>query len=81
MYRMRRLLSLGPPNNAILETYKSRLDRYPPRSNLSKGWWGFLLPPGECAVRGGGGVQLGECVGAMCGDAASGRAGIGVVYE
>jgi hypothetical protein len=27
MYRMRRLLSLGPPNNAIQETYKPRLDR------------------------------------------------------
>jgi hypothetical protein len=26
-YRMRRLLSLGPPNNAIRETYKSGLNR------------------------------------------------------
>jgi hypothetical protein len=26
MYRMRRLLSLGPPNNAIHETYKSGLE-------------------------------------------------------
>jgi hypothetical protein len=45
MYRIGRLLSLGPPNNAIQETYKSLLYRYPPKSNLSKGWWGFLLPP------------------------------------
>jgi hypothetical protein len=27
MYRMRRLLFVGPPNNAIQETYKSGLDR------------------------------------------------------
>jgi hypothetical protein len=35
MYRMRRLLSLGPPNNAIQETHKSRLGRYPPMSVVS----------------------------------------------
>jgi hypothetical protein len=33
--RMRRLLSLGPPNYAIQGTYKSGLDREPPISNLS----------------------------------------------
>jgi hypothetical protein len=32
-------------------------------------------------MQGGGGVQLGACVGAVCGGAASGRAGFHVVYE
>jgi hypothetical protein len=53
MYRMNRLLSLGPPNNAVQETYKLRVDRYPHESNLFKGCWGFLLPaPGSvmCVV-------------------------------
>jgi hypothetical protein len=50
MYRMNRLLSLGPPNNAIQETYKLGLYRYPPKSNLSKGWRGFLLPPPRGSV-------------------------------
>jgi hypothetical protein len=39
MYRVSRMLSLGPPNNAIQETYKSGLDRYPPKSNLSSDAW------------------------------------------
>jgi hypothetical protein len=33
---MRRLLSPGPPNYATQESYKSKLDREPPKSNLSK---------------------------------------------
>jgi hypothetical protein len=78
---MRRLLSLGPPNNAIKETYKSGLDRYPPNPTSPKGVWGFVLPPGEDAMRGGGGVQLGACVGAVCGGAASGCAGFDALYE
>jgi hypothetical protein len=45
--RMRRLLSLGPPNYAIQGTYKSGLDRKPPKSNLSKGIRGFYSPPGR----------------------------------
>jgi hypothetical protein len=45
--RMRRLLSLGPPNYAIHGTYKSELDREPPISNLSKGVRGFYSPPGR----------------------------------
>jgi hypothetical protein len=57
MYRMNRQLSLGPPNYAMQEAYKSWLDHYPPMSNLFKGCWGFLLPPGEYAMRGGGSVQ------------------------
>jgi hypothetical protein len=81
MYRMRRLLSLGPPINAIQETYKSGVDRFPPKSNLSKSWWGFYSPPGECAARGGAGVQLEGCVGAVCGGAASGCAGFEAVYQ
>jgi hypothetical protein len=32
-------------------------------------------------MRGGGGVQLRACVGAVCGGAASGRAGFDAVYE
>jgi hypothetical protein len=32
-------------------------------------------------MRGGGGVQLGACAGAMCGGAASGRAGFVAVDE
>jgi hypothetical protein len=32
-------------------------------------------------MRGGGGVQLGACVGALCGGAASGCAGFDAVYE
>jgi hypothetical protein len=71
---MRRLLSLGPPNTAIHETYKSGLDRRPPKSNLSKGCSWALLLPGEGSMRGGGGVQVGACVGAVCGGAASGCA-------
>jgi hypothetical protein len=34
MYRMRRLLPLGPPNNAIHETFKSGLNRYPDLTHL-----------------------------------------------
>jgi hypothetical protein len=45
MYRMRRLLSLGPPDNAIQETYKSGLDREPPESNLSKARTVFSTDP------------------------------------
>ena len=45
--RMRRLLSLGPPNYAIQGTYKSGLDREPPMSNLSKCGRGFHSPPGR----------------------------------
>jgi hypothetical protein len=32
-------------------------------------------------MRGGGGVQLGACVGAVCGGVARGRAGFDAVYE
>jgi hypothetical protein len=81
MFRMRWLLSLGPPNNAIQGTYKSRLDQYPPKSNLSERWWGVLLLLWDCAVRGGGNVQLGACVCVLCGVAASGCAGFDAVYE
>jgi hypothetical protein len=45
--RMRRLLSLGPPNYAIQGTYKSGLDREPPMSYLSKCGRGFHSPPGR----------------------------------
>jgi hypothetical protein len=82
MYRMNRLLPLGPPNNAIHETYKSGLDSYAPKSNLSKGCsGGFTPPPGEGVVHGGGCVHLGACVGAVCGVAASGCAGFYAVHE
>jgi hypothetical protein len=77
---MSRVLSVGPPNNAIQKTYKSGFDRYPPKSNLSKGWRGFLLPPRVCVVRGGCSVQLRVCVGAVFGGAASGCAGFDAVY-
>jgi hypothetical protein len=46
-----------------------------------KGGGGFYSPHGECAVRGGGGVHLGACVGTVFGGAASGCAGFDVVYE
>jgi hypothetical protein len=78
---MRRLLSLGPPKYATHETYKSRLYRESPKSNLAKGCPGVLLPPGECLMRGGGGVHVGACEGAVCGGAARGRAGFDAVDE
>jgi hypothetical protein len=79
--RMRRLLSLGPPNYSIRGTYKSGLDREAPKSNLSNGGRGFYSPPGRCARRGEGYVHLGACEGAMCGGAAGGRAGLDAVCE
>jgi hypothetical protein len=78
---MRRLLSVGPPNYATHETYKSGLDREPPEPNLSKGWPGVLLPPGGCLKRGDGGVHAGACEGAVCGCAARGCAGFDAVDE
>jgi hypothetical protein len=42
---------------------------------------GSIEPPGEYDVRSGGSVQLGACVGVMCGGAACGRARFDAVYE
>jgi hypothetical protein len=78
---MRRLLSLGPPNYAIQETYYSGLDRKPPKSNLSKGVRGFYSPPGEGPMQGEDGVQSGACEGAVCGGSARGRAEFDAVYK
>jgi hypothetical protein len=45
------VLSLGPSSYAIQQTYKSGLDREPPKSSLSIVCWGlfyfFPLPGGE----------------------------------
>jgi hypothetical protein len=66
---------MGPPKYAVRETYKSGLDREPPKSNLSKGCWGVLLPPrGECDLREDGRCQSKACVGAGGEGAACGRA-------
>jgi hypothetical protein len=43
--------------------------------------FGGFTPPGECARRGDGCVQLGTCEGALCGGAARGRAGFDAVYK
>jgi hypothetical protein len=70
-------MSLGPPNYTMQETYKSRLDREPPKSSLSKGCRGFLLPPPpprECDVLEGGSFLSGACVGAVSGVVPCGRA-------
>jgi hypothetical protein len=63
---------VGPLNYAVHETYKLGLDREPPKSNLSKGSWGGLLPPtpGECAGHVGGGNHSRARVGAVSGGAA-----------
>jgi hypothetical protein len=63
------------------ETYKSGLDREPPKFNLSKGCWGFYSPPGECDVREGGRYQSWAFVGAVSGGAACARARFGAVDE
>jgi hypothetical protein len=66
-------MSMGPPDYAMEETYKSGLDREPPKSNLSKNSWRFYSPaPGECVVRGGCGCHSCACVGAGSGGAACG---------
>jgi hypothetical protein len=44
--RMRRLLSLGPPNYAIHGTYKSRLDRYHLNPTSPRVFGGFTSPRG-----------------------------------
>jgi hypothetical protein len=51
------------------------------RNPTSPGAFGVLLPPGECAMQGDVGVQLGSCVGAVCGGVARGRAGFDAVYK
>jgi hypothetical protein len=62
-----------------LTSQGSTVNRRNPTS--PKGVGGFLPPPGECALRSGGRVQLGACGGAECGGAACGRAGFDAVYE
>jgi hypothetical protein len=72
---------MGPPNYAMEKTYKLELHREPPEFNLSKGCWGFLIPPRGGDVRKGGSYQSGSCMGAVSGGAACGRARFDAVYE
>jgi hypothetical protein len=80
MYRVKHVAVFGPSQACCSGTYMSGLDHEPPKFNLSKGCWGFLLPPGECDVREGGSVQSGACMGGECGGAACSRVRFDAVY-
>ena len=75
MYRMRRFTTITVCAGCCQEAYKLGLDK--PLQGYSR----VLLRPGECAMRGDGGVQLGACEGAVCGGAARARAGFDAVYR
>jgi hypothetical protein len=53
MYRVKPVVVFGPSQICHEKAYKSWPNREPPKSNLSKGSWGFLLSPGECVVHSG----------------------------
>jgi hypothetical protein len=75
------MLSVGPFNYTMVDTFKLGLCCEPPKSNLSKGLGGFYSPPGEGVVRRGCGCQSGVCVGAVSGGAARGRTRLDAVNQ
>jgi hypothetical protein len=74
MYRVKPVAVFGPSQLCHAKNLKLGLDREPPKSNLSKGSCGFLLPPGECVVREGGNTPSRARVCAVSGCVACGRA-------